>query len=360
VPARDHGHGGGPILDLSTGRDQGVMPKLGWAWQSYGFRKEPYASRIELEGRYSFRNAGWAFLLAADRRRAESRWHYTLLAQMSQLELLNFHGLGNASPATPGIPVGARSPRTGFFAVHQDQWLLHPAVGYAIGEKSDLSVGPVVQYSINDGPPGGFLETSAPYGSGEFGQVGLLALLTHDTRDRSSHPRSGVLLDVRGDYFPAVWDVQDGFGSVRATGGVYVTLPVPRQPYLGLRVIGQQVFGDVPFHEAAYIGGRGGVRSLDPHRYAGDASLTSKLELRVPVLNIPFILPFEVGLFAAEEVGRVYLDGESPGGWHNTFGAGVWVAFTDISVSFRFIESNEVGQAPVLALRFGRPAMVIP
>jgi hypothetical protein len=67
-----------------------------------------------------------------------------------------------------------------------------------------------------------------------------------------------------------------------------------------------------------------------------------------------------VGLFAAEEVGRVYLDGESPGGWHNTFGAGVWVAFTDISVSFRFIESNEVGQAPVLALRFGRPAMVIP
>jgi hemolysin activation/secretion protein len=134
---------------------------------------------------------------------------------------------------------------------------------------------------------------------------------------------------------------------------VYITLPVPLKPYLGLRVIGQKVFGAFPFHEAAFIGGRAGIRSLDPQRYAGDAAVTSKLELRVPVLKISFILPLEVGLFAAQEVGRVYVDGESPDGWHNTFGAGVWVAFTDISISFRFIERNEVGRDAEPALRVG-------
>lgn len=354
VPARDYGRGGGPIVGLGTNRDQGIIPRLGWAWERHGFRQHPYASRIAVDGRYSFRNKGVAVALTADRRLADSRVHFALLARMSQIDLLNYHGLGNATPSTPGVAVGARAPRNGRYAVHQGQWLLHPTVAYGLGERSDLRVGPMVQYSLNEGSPGGFLESTTPYGAGTFGQAGLRASLTHDTRDRSGHPRSGVLLDVRGDYFPAIWDVQQGFGAVRATGGVSVTLPVPLQPYLGLRVSGQQVFGEFPFHEAAFIGGGGGVRTLDPQRYAGDASLAAKLELRVPVLDLTVILPFEVGLFAAQEVGRVYVDGASPGGWHNTFGAGVWVAFTDIAVSFRFIETNEVGRTPVVALQLGR------
>lgn len=353
IPGRDYGRGMMPIVGLSTNRDQGITPKLGMAWYSYGFRKEPYASRVALDGRYSFRNAGFAFALNVDRRVEDSRLHYTLLARMSQIDLLNFHGLGNSTPSSPGVAIGARAARNTFYSVNQDQWLLHPTVAYALGEKSDLSLGPVVQYSINDGTPGGFLETTTPYGSGEFGQAGMRASLTHDTRDRSSHPRSGLIVDARGDYFPAIWDVQDGFGAVRATGGAYVTLPVPFRPYLGLRVIGQKVFGEFPFHEAAFIGGRGGVRFLDPQRYAGDAAITAKLELRVPVLKVSFILPIEVGVFAAQEVGRVYVDGESPDGWHDTFGAGFWLAFQDISVTFRLIEKNEVLRDAEPALRIG-------
>lgn len=353
IPGRDYGGGMMPIVGLGANRDQGITPKLGMSWYTYGFRKEPYASRIAVDGRYSFRNDGWAFALNIDRRVADSRLHYTLLARMSQIDLLNFHGLGNSTPQSPGVPLGERAERNTFYSVDQDQWVLHPTVAYSLGEKSDLSIGPVVQYSINDGTPGGFLETTAPYGSGEFGQAGLRASLTHDTRDRSSHPRSGLILDARGDYFPALWDVQEPFSAVRATGGVYVTLPVPFKPYLGLRVIGQRVFGEFPFHEAAFIGGRGGVRFLDPHRYAGDASLTAKLDLRIPVVTVSFILPIEVGLFAAQEVGRVYVDGASPGGWHKTFGAGLWLAFQDISVSFRFIEENEVAGDEQPVFRIG-------
>ena len=353
TPARDYGRGMMPIVGLGTNRDQGITPKLGMAWYTYGFRKEPYATRVALDGRYSFRNEGLAVALNVDRRVEDSRLHYTLLARMSQIDLLNFHGLGNTTPQSPGVPIGERAERNTFYSIDQDQWVLHPAVAYALGEKSDLSLGPVVQYSTNNGTPGGFLETTTPYGAGKFGQAGLRAALTHDTRDRSSHPRSGLILDARADYFPALWDVEEPFSAVRATGGVYVTLPVPFKPYLGLRVIGQKVFGEFPFHESAFIGGRGGVRFLDPHRYAGDASLTAKLDLRVPVVTVNFILPIEVGLFAAQDVGRVYVDGESPGGWHKTFGAGLWLAFQDISVSFRFIEENEVAGQEQPVFRIG-------
>jgi hypothetical protein len=308
---------------------------------------------VKLEGRYSFRNDGFAFSLTGDTRLPESRLHYTALARMSQLEILNYHGLGNSTPSSPGIAVGDRAPRNGFFSVNQNQWLLYPSVAYALSEDSDIRLGPVVQYTSSSGPAGGFLETTRPYGWGGFGEAGMRASLRHDSRDRSSHPRSGAIVDVRADYFPAIWDVEEAFTAVRAAGAVYVTLPVPLRPYVGLRVIGQRLVGEFPFHEAAFIGGRGGVRSLDPQRYGGDASLTGKAELRVPLFNFYLLLPLNSGVFAAQEVGRVYFDGESPDGWHSTFGAGFWVGFREILLSVRLIETNEVGRSTEPALRLG-------
>src|SRR5882724_4633637 len=35
------------------------------------------------------------------------------------------------------------------------------------------------------------------------------------------------------------------------------------------------------------------------------------------------------GVFGNADVGRGYVDGESPGGWHGAAGGGVWLAFLD-------------------------------
>jgi hemolysin activation/secretion protein len=226
-------------------------------------------------------------------------------------------------------------------------------VAYALSPDSDVRFGPVAQYTASIGPPGGFLETTEPYGAGRFGAAGLRASLLHDSRDRSIHPRRGANLDVSADYFPAIWDVQGAFGAVRAGGGVYVTLPVPLKPFVGLQLRGQRVFGDFPFHQAAFIGGRGGVRTLDPQRYAGDASLSGKLEMRVPLFKFYLLLPLNTGVFAAQDVGRVYREGASPGGWHRTFGAGFWVGFHEILLGVRVLETDAGARSTEPALRHG-------
>ena len=38
-------------------------------------------------------------------------------------------------------------------------------------------------------------------------------------------------------------------------------------------------------------------------------------------------LPGTWGVFGNVDAGRVYLDGESPGGWHSGAGGGLWLAF---------------------------------
>lgn len=76
-------------------------------------------------------------------------------------------------------------------------------------------------------------------------------------------------MNVRTGCFPPIWGFQEVFGAVRATGGVYVTLPVLLEPKVGPRLRGQRVIGEFPSHQVAFIGGRGGMRSPDLQGYVG-------------------------------------------------------------------------------------------
>src|SRR4029077_11123589 len=122
-------------------------------------------------------------------------------------------------------------------------------------------------------------------------------------------------------FYPALWDVESAFGDVAANASAYLTFPVPLHPILLVRGGARKVFGDYPFNEAAFIGGMTTVRTLVLQRYAGDASLNGTAELRVPVARFPLVVPLDVGLFGFFDAGRVYLEGESPGGWHTATGA---------------------------------------
>jgi hemolysin activation/secretion protein len=100
-----------------------------------------------------------------------------------------------------------------------------------------------------------------------------------------------------------------------------------------LRATGRKLFGDFPFHESAFIGGRSTVRVLELQRYAGDAALTGTTELRVPLGRVPLILPLDLGVYGFADAGRVWVDSESPDGWHSGIGGGVWVGILNPSTA---------------------------
>ena len=153
---------------------------------------------------------------------------------------------------------------------------------------------------------------------------------------------------MSGSFFPAIWDVQSPFGDLAANAAAYLTVPVPVHPILVFRGGGKVAFGEYPFNEAAFIGGMTTVRTLVLQRYAGDASLYGTAELRVPVARFPLVVPLDVGLFGFFDAGRVYLDGESPGGWHTATGAGFWIGVLDPSTAISVAWTNTSGQTAVL------------
>ncbi len=349
-PGPDYGRRTTPIISGDANRDLGLVPRLGMTRYSYGFGHHPYSSMVSLEGQYSFKIGGFKVGLSADKRRENSPLHFTALARMSQLELVNFHGFGNSTPQS----------NTDLFAVRQRQWLLQPAVAVALGPSDDLTLGPVIQYSATENTPNHFVSATRPYGfgrSGGFGEAGLQLGLHRDSRIPAAprHAHRGMQLDLTGSVFPAVWDVRSAFATITAATTVYFTLPLPTHPDFSLRGGGRKVFGTAPFQEAAFIGGTTNVRTLDLQRYAGDASLFAGAELRIPVARLALIVPLKVGLLASEDIGRVYVRGDSPGGWHNAFGAGFWVAFDDLSLDLRVVQASELSRPAALTVRLALP-----
>ena len=66
------------------------------------------------------------------------------------------------------------------------------------------------------------------------------------------------------------------------------------------------------------------MRGYDQQRFAGDTSVFGNVELRRKLLDTYFLLPGELGVFLLGDAGRVYVNGDSPGGWHSSWGFGIW------------------------------------
>jgi hypothetical protein len=327
APGRDRGSTAGPVIGLSAPGDVGLVLRAGWRRTQYGFRTRPHDANTMLTAEYATGVNGWRLTASADRRREGTPRHVTARARMSDLEVINFRGLGNDTPDdTAGTAAG-------FYRVRHRQWLFQPALALAVGTRSDLTFGPVVQLSTTDQDPGRFISTVRPYGFGDFGQAGLRLGLYLDERDQARDPRSGLLLDLGATWFPGMWDVESAFGSLSAAAAYYYTVPAPLHPILVLRANAKKVLGAFPFHEAAFLGGRGSVRVLDRERYAGDALLGGTTELQIPLGIVPLVLPFDLGVYGFADAGRVYLDGASPGGWHSGAGVGFWVGILNPSTA---------------------------
>jgi hypothetical protein len=330
IPNRDWGTRTAPIASIGTGRGLGIVPKLGIRHETYGFRRSPYNRMVSLQGEYATDTRGLRFLARLDHRVEQSRVHIGADAEMSEFEVVQFNGFGNDVPYS-------RDP---FFDVDQRLWALRPVIGYSYGRNKDLTIGPVVEYVTTDSVPNRFISEERPYGFGRFGQVGLEAKLEHDTREDPAYPRQGVFLRASGAAYPGVWDARRPFQKVAASASTYLPIPVRERTVLALRAGGEKVFGDFPYYEAAFLGGSRTLRTARYHRFAGDASVFGTAELRVPLFNGPFILPWDIGALGYLEAGRVYMNGESPGGWHRAAGAGVWIGVLSPATSLSVLFTN--------------------
>ncbi|HWL38851.1 MAG TPA: hypothetical protein VNO75_01340 [Gemmatimonadaceae bacterium] len=360
-PQTDRGGAMKPYGSIGSGHGLGLVPRIGIARYKYGFRMVPYKSMTAADVAYSTRIKGFEINVGYDRRFESSAMHMPVTAGMSQLDVVDFGGFGNDLPE----PVGE------FFDVRQRAWSFRPAIGVSPNSRSDISLGPIVRYTSTDDTPNRFISQLAPYGFDSFGQAGLQLQLQFDTRGSPELFEVGgrnVLVGLgEGDRDPTLWgkltfgasaypggvfDVETPYQKIAGVASAFFTAPFLTRPVLALRGGGEKLYGSFPYFDAAFIGGSRSLRTEHRQRFAGDASLFGTTELRVPIASFPLLLPWNVGALGFVDVARVYVDGDSPGGWHQGTGAGIWIAVVRPDIGITIVRTNNPDRRTLTSIGF--------
>ena len=126
-----------------------------------------------------------------------------------------------------------------------------------------------------------------------------------------------------------------------AWAATYFTFPFFTKPVLALRGGGKKIWGPFPYFDAAFLGGSETIRTQEKQTFAGDASIYGTTELRVPIAKFPFLVPIDLGALGFVDAGRVYVNGDSPGGWHSAAGAGLWAGYVNPGINFNVQFTND-------------------
>ena len=319
--------------------DPGVILAAGLAHQTWGFRKFPYASLQTVQLQYSIGRSAFKFNYDGEFRRENSKLYFVLDLQASQLENLNYFGLGNELSNTP--PEGQGED---YFDVESDVYRFTPWSRWSLGRTFEVYVGPEAKWTHTPPDQSGYFGVEQPYGTGDFGQVGVRGGFDLDTRGHrlagtvgdqfrsdGKPAQSGVRLKAEGFYYPEAWDATDAFGGVDGQLRGYL---VGKRAMLAARVGGRQVWGEYPWFEAAFIGGSRNLRGYRKNRFGGDSSLYGSLEARLWLFRGRLIAPGRWGVFGLTDVGRVYLEGESSDEWHASYGGGIFFQMHTLNTIF--------------------------
>jgi hypothetical protein len=338
------------LPDLGYSPDHGLQFGFLAQMDTHGFRKVPWASRHELFGRISTIGPEIDVEWNSRFRESVGRGDVLLRGSYSGGNILRFYGFGNETQLVDDDVVDVSDD---FYKVRQAEINVSPALEWSWGrwgartpvdepaEENNpdfrpevrLGIGPVLKHASAplDENEDRFIGTldPPPLGVGSFGQIGAEAWFEIDTRDKPGYPARGFRLQSVGNLWAPTWDVATTFGGVGGAVSGFVTPGnSTRGPTLALRLGGQKIWGDYPFHEAAFIGGSKNVRGYHRQRYAGDASVFANAELRLPLSQFTLLFPTEFGIHGVADVGRVFFaeDPETANSWHSGFGGGIWLS----------------------------------
>jgi hypothetical protein len=233
---------------------------------------------------------------------------------------LEYYGMGNASSAV--IPTGASLDYFEYARRHPEiladvRFKILDHVSGRVGLRYvetwlTIPAGSKLANDLQNGSP----EVKSLIGpTGTNGAALLRYGLQFDDRDNQVSPHAGTFDEVAVNLSPGgVPELPYRYGEASVNLRGYVPLFTPRLT-LAVRVVGDILFGDVPFYELSRavdtyaIGGSNGVRGVPAQRYYGKVKVFGNVEIRAKLFNIHlFGKALTIGAAGFCDGGRVWAD----------------------------------------------------
>ncbi|BDD11883.1 hypothetical protein FUAX_43150 (plasmid) [Fulvitalea axinellae] len=335
-----------PLATAGYNPDDGLFLGGGAIIETHSFRKEPFNTKHTILAAVSLKgSAAWVKyrlektkLIGSLDGLFDARWDVPSYRS-------NFYGLGNNTE---------KHEDRDYYVLNYQRLQAHALLRKRYGEKQALYFGPSMigtkipdnsktrHRYVSDYPENGLTESEVldPH----FYWGGFIRYEA-DTRDQPSFPLKGTHLNLVSETYKGI-ETSDVFSRIQGDLSLYMTTRLPRPLTLALRFGGAHNFGDYDFLQSNKLGGSHSLRGFRKDRFYGRTAAFNNTELRLNVREFDnYLLNGSWGIFAYNDIGRVWEKGEDSKRWHNSTGGGIFIApFSMLSLTASVGVSNESTQ----------------
>jgi hypothetical protein len=317
-----------PIIWANYNIDYGLMPQVGASYEKHGFRKKPYAMKHQLLGNYSLGRKSFSFTYTGDFKQLVGKNDLVIdVNARGPHNVSNFFGLGNET-----VFENKGDKKIFYYRNRYDVVTGSVRLQHNFGKWS-VYAGLAAQYynSYEKNNTGHFLaEYNAAHPAlNVFNNkvyAGFITGFSFDTRNNAAEPTSGMYWSTRFTGLKQLNEDHVSYGEVLSEYSVYYSPTHSNRLVFADRVGTGTNIGKPAFFQQMHIGGMQNLRGFHSFRFAGKTMLYNNLELRLKLLDFTsYLLPGTLGIIGFNDIGRVWMPGESSGKWHDGYGGGVYI-----------------------------------
>lgn len=320
-----------PRLDASYNPDDGVYLGLHFKYAVQGFHKDPYKQLHQLSIVHSLATKAYHFKYNFEATRAIGKADLLVDVDVrAPNHTINFFKYGNETVFDKSGSKDIQYYRTRFNLIDLGVGLRGkfspvlsleggPAFQYFSMDSADNGGRFITHPSLNGLDPATLFRSKTYLG----GQVAAII----DNRNNKVLPSRGINWQTRFRTYGALSKTGNPFSQLNSDLSLFTSFNSRANLVIANRIGYGKTFGNYEFFQAQNLGETENLRGYRKTRFAGDEMLYHNLELRIKVADFQtYVLPGSFGILLFNDIGRVWLKGETSHQWHDGYGGGIWIS----------------------------------
>ena len=305
--------------------DDGVRIGIKDVYTVNGFRRNPFTTQHRFMGGYYFATQGFDITYEGEFASVWKNFNLAIGAKFTSPNYTqNFFGFGNET-ANPEDELTKDYNR-----------IKLSSLGAEIGFVRKSPFGSFFKYMLNfegikvESTDDRFLAEEFTLDPENFERkyfAGAEGIYRYESYDYVLNPTNGMKFELVVGGKLNTGDTERFYGYINPYWGFYNAVTRNRKLVLHTRAQAEINLGnDFEFYQAATLGGENGLRGYRTERFTGKKSFAVGTDLRYSFdqFHTDF-LPFQIGVFAGYDIGRVWVEDGRSKVWHDDYGGGFWV-----------------------------------
>lgn len=338
-----------PLATFGITQDDGLLFGGGVRLTNYRFRKQPYGTKHYIFVRRSANTNAMNLRYNLDITQAVGKLDFNPDFRFDRPIIFNFFGLGN----------GTKDDKRpdGYNWVRLEKLSISPLLKRTwYNGRNFTRFGPFFERAEVENRPGRITDTDI-FKPGELDEKNFLGFTvqhSYQLVEGNPTPHSGLKLNLGATYYRNL-SGDEGYTQMEGSFTTYISVGSPATFTIAMRIGGAALSNDnYLFYHSNNLGGNNYLRGFRNNRFAGRALFYHNTDLRVKLFYLPNkLVPFDFGVMAGFDYGRVWADGNDAEKMHTGFSPGLWFSPYKLTTVTAFYTVTEAGERDSYTVRLG-------